>query len=277
MPPYRFPTPDRMLGGFTGDELLRVAAANGWQVKRSALADIRRRWRFIDGPRAGGSTGKGRGKGQTWPASAAWRVAWLAYWRHQGLTIDALRLAMWIWTSALERERPEDLLTSAAAFLRQDDRFSLAVIARQSGAEAEMLEVYRQVVLVGDNEQADQLFDALPIPNEHPHREHARAFLHRLNVPDMQDSISGRSALPLALLPLVVNGVRRWPPDVQAILLTEFWTNPLALARLMVMEIHHTNLVRLGSMKPWSDADNQAITRAAHSRLGRGTGGGSSS
>ena len=125
--------------------LVEVAGANGYRLSH----DMLHRWRvwdFLPPPIAGGPTGHGPGKGQTWSREAGVCVAWLARWQTDALTYDVLRLALWPFRAQLATTKPGDVQRSLVAFLRQDRDFHSRAQQAYGEAWPDGLETYLDVV-----------------------------------------------------------------------------------------------------------------------------------
>jgi len=209
------------------DELIEIAQANGYGLS-SELLKKWRLWRFLPGPTPGGATGKGRGKGQTWPEGAGWRVAWIAHWLTATLTYDVLRLAIWPWTPELERDRADKLARSAQRFLAQDRAYHDSVLESMDEARRDRFDPY--VALIYDGDVTHELIAAMSasdVGNE--------AFLHRLNFKAMSASMG---ALTPSTLSNYAVAFRTSLADRHGDLVALFWDSPLTLSRIVVRELH---------------------------------------
>jgi hypothetical protein len=235
---YRLPAPGRT---FRADELRAIATANGRPLS-AALLHKWRLWRFLPGPTAGGPTGKGRGKGQTWPEGAGWRTAWVARWLTDSLTYDAIRLALWPWTRTLERDRIDEVVRSLKAFVAQDrdyhDRLS-AVPSIQANPGA----VAYAALMSGDTDPA--ILDAtvaglkdsrtgLGLPPRDPRYRDIRGRIGQLSFDALEedlarvDPVTARSYIAAFRESLAAH---------EQVLTAMFWDSPLSLARIVVREL----------------------------------------
>jgi len=222
---------------FRRDELLELAAANGHRVTADLLHKWRV-WRFVPGPTAGGATGKGRGKGQTWSFEAGVRVAWLSRWLAASLTYDALRLALWRRARELD-DRLDDVMESAARFLEQDQEYHDRVLELPD-LDDELVNAYLDVVYDGRVTQEGRrilLADAGVEPDD-PGMAEARKFLPHLNFDGMQKAWA---EVPDGVLRDYVASLRAIPDPRLA---AAFWDSPLGLARIVVRELHRFRLRR---------------------------------
>jgi hypothetical protein len=244
--PYRFLPGET----FHRDDLIAVAAANGYRLSPEMLSKLRV-WRLLPGPTAGGKTGKGPGKGQRWPAEAARRVAWIARWRGLGLSFDTLRLALWPWTPELDGKPLADVLSSLRRFVAEDERL------HQKGYG-----------LPRDREE-------YRIPERYPDGSDNRAYIELVNYGDTDTDrtrrairgsdpdLSGREieslipfvgtlsipALHSAFTNITVETLRHFiptfrqkSPDDRDFLTLAFLHNPLDLVRLIVRQLYRFSI-----------------------------------
>lgn len=235
---YALPAPGRT---FRRDELLTIAAANGHRLSPDLLHKWRN-WRLIPAPAAGGPTGKGRGKGQTWPEGAGWRVAWISRWLTDALTYDAIRLAIWPWTRELELDRPEQLAESIGRFLVHDRDFHDITWAAQSPATQEELDPYFS--LIGGDHRPGPVAGSLDIAgvmHSDPAFAEHKALFGRLSFDEL---LSTASTTDTEELVAFITAFRSQLPE--ATLTSIFWDSPLGLARIVVRELHRFRLLREG-------------------------------
>ena len=231
---YALPEPGRT---FHRDQLIELAAANGFTLTHHLLHKWRV-WRFIPGPTPGGATGKGPGKGQTWPIGAGWRVAWLARWLADSLTYDALRLCLWPWTRELEADRSDDLVASVRRFLAQDRGYHDRVIERlQEGHDNELEKAIDYVALMFGDASTPTVDHAMESAGIRPGAErHAtlEPFVRHLGFEPM-----GRRFASLTEPDILVFGARlRGNHQLERALIDIFWSSPLALGRVLVRELY---------------------------------------
>ena len=228
---YRLPAAGRT---FRGDELRGIATANGRPLS-SALLHKWRLWRFLPAPTPGGPTGKGRGKGQTWPEGAGWRTAWMARWLTDSLTYDALRLALWPWTRALEEERLDEVVASVRAFIAQDrayhDRLAeVPSIGTDPGAAA------YAALMAGDTDPVvlDATLGDIKVGPRDPRYQDIHGRIGQLSFDALEqdlaqvDPTSARSFMAAFRASLAPR---------ERTMTTIFWDSPLALARIVVREL----------------------------------------
>ncbi len=229
---YRLPF---AVDAFTWEQLVAIAAANGLVVGHALILKWCK-WRFLPRPQAGGSTGRGPGKGQLWSHEAGLRAAWLSRWQRGTLSYDALRLAMWPSTPALEAERPREVLVSVRAFFRQDQDFHDRKLGDFGWLEDPLVDDYYAVVLAGESnhEQRVRLLIDAGLPRDDPDFERTAEFLKHLNFPTMRrvfDSIVEDD------LRAFMAGFRTRFAGQADKLVDIFWSDPLHLARVVIREL----------------------------------------
>lgn len=230
---------------FRWDDLIETADANGFKLTRPLLHKWRV-WRFLPPPVAGGRTARGRGKGQTWPLGAGWRVGWMSHWLAATLTYDVLRLAIWPWTPAFDTERARDVIESLQKFLRQDEHFQRRVMASTNVDEEPDARTYADVVLSPDGELSTrgELLQASGAPDFN-----SRAFIDNivftrfLNFADMRETADAVTPDELGEF---ITQFRAAPADQQSLYVDIFWDSPLALARIIVRGLHRYKLTKEG-------------------------------
>lgn len=225
------------------EDLVAIAAANGLHLSPDLLHKWRY-WRLVPGPTPGGSTGKGRGKGQTWPHGAAWRVAWVSRWLTDSLTYDVLRLAIWPWTSELERNRIEMVRGSIGAFLAQDQDFHARTWEKGlSEAEQDELDPYLNLM---DGDHRSGLVSATlsraGITPDHPRLRRHEALVRRLSFDELLETAQGVMDEELSAF---ISRVRTSDADLRPL----FWDSPLTLARILVRELHRAHLDAGGAIQ----------------------------
>lgn len=229
---------------FRRDELIDLAAANGQQLS-PALLHKWRQWRMLPGPTPGGATGKGRGKGQTWPEGAGWRVAWISRWLSDSLTYDALRFALWPWTPELERDRPGQLIASLARFLVQDRQYHEVMWETLPDHVREELDPY--LWLMDGDARPEIVRAALKgagIGPTHPGAEPHARFVAHLSF----DALSGTAArVTEAALRDFITAFRSGFSEPEK-LITIFWDSPLGLSRIVIRELYRHRLRKAGTI-----------------------------
>lgn len=229
---------------FKRAELLAIAAANGRSIS-AALLHKWRYWRLIPGPIAGGPTEKGRGKGQTWPIGAAWRVAWISRWLADTLTYDAIRLAIWPWTRELDEERIEMVRDSLSGFLAADVDFH-DVVWEALPTEAQVeLDPYFSLITGGD--RAAIVRGALDIAGvaDGVDRERHGALFRHLNFDELLETANTTTADELKAF---IGSFRSSLADRESVLTTIFWNSPIGLARILIRELHRYRLTTRGEL-----------------------------
>jgi hypothetical protein len=216
---------------FRRDELLELGRANGLCLS-PALLHKWRVWELIPGPDPGGATGKGRGKGQTWPETAGWRVAWLARWQVATLSYDALRLAIWPWTRRLESDRRIcDVMMSIRRFVQQDrefhDRTWQDTLTRTEMGE---VEAYNDLLMDGRSSAAPEVLA------EAGHPQGSDGF--RRNI-EFVRTLSWKALQEMNLETMDLAAYMAWFRATvrEDDLITTFWDAPLSLARIVVREV----------------------------------------
>lgn len=234
---------------FRWDDLVEIARVNGFTLTRPLLHKWRV-WRFLPAPVAGGRTGHGRGKGQTWPIGAGWRVAWISHWLASTLTYDALRIAIWPWTPAFDSERIDDVSASLVKFLRQDEAFQRAVVDHTNLDAHPEMRAYSDVVFSDDDAPLSirrELLEASGAPdiNSPPFIDNI-VFMKWLNFPDMHRM--AEMVTPEVLREFIAQ-FRIGSAEREQLYVGIFWESPLGLARTIVRELHRFALMKEGKLK----------------------------
>jgi hypothetical protein len=237
---YRFRRPQLL----RRDQLLQVAAANGRPVS-PALLHKWRNWRLLPGPTPGGATGRGPGKGQTWPADSAWRVAYLCRWLNDQLTYDVLRVALWPYTPELDEDRIGQVAASLRAYLKQDSEYHNAVLGIRGDETADQIldqvpdtsRVYTEAVILGTapTKALKRLWEQ-EVPGEL-----MRPWFKDLNLLELRGFVDD---LPQRDLVRFIR--ERRPHYATAERHDMFWDNALAFARYVVLDLFVTEKEREG-------------------------------
>lgn len=212
-------------------QLVEVAQRNGYRLTPALLRKWTQ-WRLIPGPAAGGSTGQGRGKGETWSRSAARRVAWIAYWKAAGLTYDVLRVALWPSTPTLD-DRLGDVARSLKAFAVADqDRHDLGTL---DDVDDEDLDLY---MAWSDGRATDEQIRELVSragargPQE---LDHHTSFLRAATPDEILETARLASTLDLTKF---IGRFRIAAGQYQEYVNEAFLAYPLGLVRIIVRELH---------------------------------------
>jgi hypothetical protein len=238
---YALPSASRP---FKRAELLAIAAANGRPIS-PALLHKWRYWRLIPGPFAGGPTDKGRGKGQTWPIGAAWRVAWISRWLADTLTYDGIRLAIWPWTRELDEERIEMIRDSLSGFLAADRSFHAIVWEALSPEAQDELDPYL-LLIFGDDRPAivRGALDIAGVAHEVDRESHAALF-RRLSFDELEQTANETTPDELRAF---IGSFRSGLADRESTMTTIFWNSPIGLARILIRELHRYRLAVRGEL-----------------------------
>ena len=212
---------------FRRQELIEIALANGYRLTPELLKKWRL-WRLLPGPTAGGATGRGRGKGQTWPEGAGWRVAWIGRWHTATLTYEVLRLALWPWTPEIERDQADQLARSVARFLAQDRIYHDAVLEVMDEPLRDQFDPY--MALIYDGEVTPELTAAIGASEGAN-----QSFLRRLNFDAMSAALDDVAP---SVLSAYIAAFRSSLADRHAELIRLFWDSPLTLSRVVVRELY---------------------------------------
>jgi hypothetical protein len=229
---------------FKRSELLAIAAANGRPIS-PALLHKWRYWRLIPGPIAGGPTDTGRGKGQTWPIGAAWRVAWISRWLADTLTYDGIRLAIWPWTRELDDERIEMVRDSLSSFLAADRVFHDVVWEELPTEAQDELDPYFS--LISGDERSEIVRGALDIAGvaHEVDRERHAALFRRLSFDELEQTANETTPDELRAF---IGSFRSGLGDREPIITTIFWNSPIGLVRILIRELHRYRLAVRGEL-----------------------------
>jgi hypothetical protein len=241
------------------DELIEIALANGYRLTPAMLHKWRV-WRFIPGPKPGGFTGKGPGKGQQWPHESAYRVAWISRWISAGLTYDVLRLALWWSTPDLDGDRRiGEVQASLQRCLEQDRKWhsvqlnfdDLTADAKEESLdrmpEGTESRIYTDVVVMGESRD-DERRAAVKgsLPNSPPSEvESQLPFFERMNFDDMEETMA---TISTDLLRESIAAFRASTTSRCDELISLFWGSPLDLARVITRETHRYALLESGEL-----------------------------
>jgi hypothetical protein len=234
---YVLPLPGRT---FKRADLIEIAAANGAQLS-VALLHKWRTWRLIPGPVAGGPTGTGPGKGQTWPEGAGWRTAWIARWHADTLSYDALRLALWPWNRELD-DRPADMLKAIRTFVRQDQDFHYRVEETLDDEVLDEVDPYLTLMRDGDKSMVPRVLAGTGGPSIANTFSRDADFIARLSFRSLIDVESTDAELPGRYIEAFRSSIDRGR------VIDLFWNAPLALARIVVREFLRFRLAEGGEI-----------------------------
>jgi hypothetical protein len=242
---------------FHRDDLVAVAHANGYRLSPEMLRMLRR-WRFLPGPVAGGKTGKGPGKGETWGTGAMWRVAWLARWRGFGFTYDELRLALWLWTPVFDSERLPDVGESVCKFARQYEAFhwtAFQLTGDEDGSSvldenyprgtAERAYIDHFLYENSDQRRMKQMLRLeMPDATDVQH-DYYLPFVKKLSFWNIAQELK---TVDTALLARFIQRFRGAAAPHQAMLVADFWNQPRSVASILVRELYHCALLERGKL-----------------------------
>jgi hypothetical protein len=227
------------------EALISIAGANGLSLS-PALLHKWAYWRLIPTPTPGGPTGKGRGKGQRWTHTAAWRVAWISRWLSGTLTYDGLRLAIWPWTPSLEQERAPMIINSVRRFLIQDRDFHDRALAEIETEVLGELDPYIGL-MEGDHRDAvvARALDIAGVGAANPSRAQHEVFFRHLGFTDLTATAASLVESDIAEF---ITAWRASTADQIDRVTTIFWTSPIGLARILIRELHRYRLIREGTI-----------------------------
>lgn len=239
---YRLPPKQ---ASFDWRGLIEIAHANGFRLTHDLLKKWRV-WRFLPGPTAGGATGAGRGKGETWPIGAGWRTAWISRWQADKLTYDVVRIALWLWTPDLEAHRARDVRHSLFNFVRQDEAFHgrfFDLLGEDFSDPS--YDAYRDVILAGDSSLNDRqaLLRTAGLNDDDPEFALNLPFMAYLNLDEMQrlfETATDQDVRTFIAL------FRASTAKYEAQVVDDFWSHPVGLARIIVREFYRCLLIDRG-------------------------------
>jgi hypothetical protein len=242
------------------DELIEIARANGYRLSPAMLHKWRV-WRFLPKPTEGGPTGKGPGKGQSWPHAAAWRVAWISRWISAELTYDVLRLALWWSTPDLDGDRRiDDVQASLQRFLQQDRKYHYLVLGIDDSTvdglertldrmpEGTPARLYTDIVMLGESTEGERrsaLEQSLP-GSPASEVEYQLPFFERMNFDAMEETMATISP---DLLRESIAAFRASTVTRRDEVVGLFWDKPLTLARVVTRETHRYALFKSRKLK----------------------------